>query len=134
MVVDSSAILSILLHESDARFFAKMLSVSPVNIMSAGNFLEVSIVIDNRRREIGLIDLDRLISAAGIDIVAVDRTQAVAARNAYRRYGRGRHSAGLNFGDCFAYALAKSTGEPLLFKGADFATTDIEVVDRPPIS
>ncbi|MFP6736615.1 MAG: type II toxin-antitoxin system VapC family toxin [Rhodospirillales bacterium] len=134
MVVDSSAILSILLHESDARFFAKMLSVSPVNIMSAGNFLEVSIVIDNRRREIGLIDLDRLISAAGIDIVAVDRTQAVAARNAYRRYGRGRHSAGLNFGDCFAYALAKSTGEPLLFKGADFAATDIEVVDRPPIS
>ena len=134
MVVDSSAILSILLHESDARFFAKMLSVSPANIMSAGNFLEVSIVIDNRRREIGLIDLDRLISAAGIDIVAVDRTQAVAARNAYRRYGRGRHSAGLNFGDCFAYALAKSTGEPLLFKGADFAATDIEVVDRPPIS
>lgn len=134
MVVDSSAILSILLHESDARFFAKMLSVSPVNIMSAGNFLEVSIVIDNRRREIGLIDLDRLISAAGIDIVAVDRTQAVAARNAYRRYGRGRHSAGLNFGDCFAYALAKSTGEPLLFKGADFAATDIEAVDRPPIS
>ena len=134
MVVDSSAILSILLHESDARFFAKMLSVSPVNIMSAGNFLEVSIVIDNRRREIGLIDLDRLISAAGIDIVAVDRTQAVAARNAYRRYGRGRHSAGLNFGDCFAYALAKSTGEPLLFKGADFAATDIEGVDRPPIS
>jgi ribonuclease VapC len=134
MVVDSSAILSILLHESDARFFAEMLSVSPVNIMSAGNFLEVSIVIDNRRREIGLIDLDRLISAAGIDIVAVDRTQAVAARNAYRRYGRGRHSAGLNFGDCFAYALAKSTGEPLLFKGADFAATDIEVVDRPPIS
>lgn len=133
MVVDSSAVLSILLQESDARFFADMLSLSGVNIMSAGNFLEASIVIDNRRREIGLIDLDRLISGAGIEIIAVDRTQAEAARAAYRRYGKGRHMAALNFGDCFAYALAKTTGEPLLFKGAEFAATDIGVVDRPPI-
>ena len=134
MVVDSSAVMAILLQEPDAGQFADVMATSPLNIMSAGNFLEASIVIDNRHREMGLIDLDRLIFGAGIDIVAVDRTQAVAARNAYRRYGRGRHSAGLNFGDCFAYALAKTTGEPLLFKGADFAATDIEVVDRPPIS
>ena len=134
MVIDSSAVMAILLQEPDAGQYADVMATSPLNIMSAGNFLEASIVIDNRHRELGLIDLDRLIFGARIDIVAVDRTQAEAARNAYRRYGRRRHSAGLNFGDCFAYALAKTTGEPLLFKGADFAATDIEVVDRPPIS
>jgi len=78
--------------------------------------------------------LEIFLQRSEFEILSVDRTQAEAARAAYRRYGKGRHAAALNFGDCFAYALAKTTGEPLLFKGADFAATDIAVVDRPPNS
>ena len=95
--------------------------------MSAANFLEAAIVIESRGGPAAGAELDRFLETAGIALVDVSSEQVQAARRAWRRFGKGNHPAGLNFGDCFAYALAKSSGEPLLFKGEDFAQTDIEV-------
>ncbi len=125
MIVDSSALLAILAAEPDAEQFATALTRSPVAI-SAGTLLETSIVIDGRRDPVLSARLDELLREAAITVEPVTARQATLARQAYRDFGRGSgHPAGLNFGDCFAYALAKDRGETLLFKGDDFTHSDI---------
>lgn len=126
MVIDSSAVIAILLREAEAPALAGTIEASPICMMSAASLLETSIVIEGRLGDAGGRELDLFIHRAGIEIVAVDQDQAEIARRAWRRYGKGRHPAGLNYGDCFAYALARATGTPLLFKGNDFALTDVE--------
>ena len=97
--------------------------------MSTASYLEAAIVVEQRFGEPGGRELDLWLHRAAVDLVAVDAEQADVARSAYRRFGKGRNRAGLNYGDCFAYALAKVSGEPLLIKGADFARADIGAVD-----
>lgn len=125
MIVDSSALMSILQQEPDAVRFAAALSRTQGSQMSAANWLEASMLLFVRQDEQGVRDLDGLIAHYNIEIVEVTVEQARAARRAFIKYGKGIHPARLNFGDCFAYALAKDTGEPLLFKGDDFAQTDV---------
>ena len=132
MVIDSSAIVAVLLNEKNAAQIAQAIEVASQRLLSAGNLLEASIVIESRKGEAGGRELDLLIYRAAIEIVAVDQDQAETARIAWRRFGEGRHPAGLNYGDCFAYALAKSRRSPLLFRGDDFLRTDIDVVPLPP--
>ena len=98
--------------------------------MSVANYVEATIVSEGRRSSETRTSLDAYIEEAGIELVQVTLEQAQAARTAWRRYGKGNHPASLNYGDCFAYALAEVTGEPLLFKGRDFARTDIESAQR----
>ncbi|MFI5021680.1 MAG: type II toxin-antitoxin system VapC family toxin [Alphaproteobacteria bacterium] len=126
MVVDSSAILAILLNEAERHDFNVKIAADPVRLLSAANAVETGIVLERRYGETGAHDFDLFLFRASIEIVPFDAEQATLARLAFRRYGRGRHRAGLNMGDCFAYALAKATGEPLLYKGGDFAHTDVE--------
>jgi ribonuclease VapC len=125
MVVDTSALLAILFDEPERRAFNEAIESAESRIMSAATFLEVSIVIESRLGAEGLRDLDLFVERAGIQLAAVDSEQAHVARRAFSRFGKGRHPAGLNYGDCFAYALAMVLGEPLLYKGEDFARTDI---------
>ncbi len=124
MIVDSSALLSILQQEPDAVRFARALALHSGQI-SAANWLEASMLLFARQGEQGVRDLDVLVANYEIDVVDVTKAQAHAARRASMKYGKGVHPARLNFGDCFAYALAKDTGEPLLFKGEDFTQTDV---------
>lgn len=126
MVLDTSALLAILFDESERHAFSEAIEAAPHRRLSAANFVEASIILESRHGAEGVRALDRLLKTAGVEIVAVDSDQAHAAREAFRAFGKGRHSAGLNFGDCFAYALAKDTGEPLLFKGDDFGHTDLQ--------
>jgi ribonuclease VapC len=128
MVIDSSAIVAILLNEADAADIAQAIESNSQRLLSAANLLEASIVIESRKGEAGGRELDLLIYRAAIEIVAVDQDQAELARIAWRRFGKGRHPAGLNYGDCFAYALAKTRQLPLLFQGGDFTRTDIDCV------
>lgn len=125
MVVDSSAIIAILKGEPERRMFIEAIERASECLISAAIFVEASVVIENSRGYDGLRDFDLFLATAGIEIAPVDAEQAHIAREAYRRYGRRRHPAGLNFGDCFSYALAKVTDSPLLFKGRDFSSTDI---------
>jgi len=125
MVIDTSAILAILLGEPDARRFADTVGSAHPKLLSAANLLEASIVVEARKGEDGARDLDLFVYRGEIEIVPVDQEQVEVARLAWRRFGKGRHPASLNYGDCFAYALAKVSGAALLFKGADFAQTDI---------
>lgn len=125
MVVDSSAIIAILKGEPERRMFIEAIERASECLISAAIFVEASVVIENSRGYDGLRDFDLFLATAGIEIAPVDAEQAHIAREAYRRYGRRRHPAGLNFGDCFSYALAKATDSPLLFKGRDFSATDI---------
>ena len=125
MVLDTSALAAILFDEPERRAFNEKVAGDATRLLSAASFLETAIVVESRFGEAGGRDLDLSLHRAEIDIVAVDADQAEIARRAFRNFGRGRHAAGLNFGDCFAYALAKATGEPLLFKGDDFSKTDI---------
>lgn len=126
MIVDASALVAILLAEPDAPIYATAIEGAPIRRLSAATFLEIAIVVDNRRHSSAGRRLDDAIRDASITIEPVTETQARIAREAYRDYGRGSgHPAGLNFGDCFAYALARDKGEPLLFKGDDFARTDV---------
>ncbi len=131
MVVDTSALLAILQDEPERRTFNEAIEAAESRLMSVANFVEVSIVIESRHGAEGLRDLDLFIARAGIDLVAVDVEQAQAARHAFTRFGKGRHPAGLNFGDCFAYALTKVLGEPLLYKGSDFSQTDVTAFGPP---
>jgi len=128
MVIDSSAIIAVLLNEVNAADVARAIEASSQHLLSAVNLLEASIVIESRKGEAGGRELDLLIYRAAIEIVAVDQDQAELARIAWRRFGKGRHPAGLNYGDCFAYALAKTRQLPLLFQGGDFTRTDIDCV------
>jgi ribonuclease VapC len=125
MVVDSSAVVAILRQEPDARRFALALAQAPDRWMSAASLVEAALVIEGRFGERGARELDALLGRSRVEFIAFDDAQAILARDAFRRFGRGRHPAGLNFGDCLAYALAKHLGEPLLFKGDDFTRTDI---------
>ena len=128
MVLDSSALLALLLNEPEATAFRLAIEADPVRLLSAANLVETAIVIEARVGEAGGRELDLLLHKAAVEVVAVDAAQADLARYAYRQFGKGRHLAGLNYGDCFAYALAQSAGEPLLFKGDDFSKTDVTVV------
>lgn len=124
-VVDSSAVLSILLGESDAeRYFVAFEQATTLH-MSAANYVETAIVVDNRGDAIASREFDRLIVLANIEIMPVTFEQAQTARLAHRDFGKGRHRASLNYGDCFSYALAKALDLPLLYKGTDFGKTDI---------
>lgn len=126
MIIDTSAVLAVLFAEADAEYYARsIIETSPCRI-SAANLLEAAIVVESRSGLAAGHELDVFLERAGIELVPVTPQQVEAARRAWRRFGKGNHPAGLNFGDCFAYALADATGEPLLFKGKDFAQTDIE--------
>jgi ribonuclease VapC len=126
MIVDSSAIMAILNDEPESRPFAVALASATNARMSAGTLVELSIVIDGRRDPVRTAWLDSFLARSRIAIADVTAEQAKFARDAHRDFGRGSgHPARLNFGDCFSYALAKATGEPLLFKGDDFGHTDL---------
>lgn len=125
MVIDSSAVLGILLEEPESSRLLIALRDDPVRIISVASVLEASITVETRRGETASLALDAFLARAGCEIVAADARQLEVARHAHRAFGKGRHPARLNFGDCFSYALAKVTGEPLLCKGDDFARTDI---------
>lgn len=126
MVVDTSALVALLGLEPEAERLARALEADPQRLLSAATLVETALVIASRYGEAGERELDLLVAKAGLTVRAVDAQQAAFAREAWRRFGKGRHAAGLNYGDCFSYALAKATGEPLLFKGRDFSRTDIE--------
>ena len=128
MVIDSSAIIAVLLNEANAAQIAEAIDSGSQRLLSAASLLEASIVIESRKGEAAGRELDLLIYRAAIEVVAVDQDQVEIARIAWRRYGKGRHPAGLNYGDCFSYALARSRGLPLLFQGEDFSRTDIDAV------
>lgn len=125
MILDSSAVLAILLGEKGYEVFRDAIKKTSCSV-SAATFVEVSIVVESRTGDAGMRNLEAFFRSARIAIQPVTEEQAHAAVQAYSTFGKGRHPAGLNFGDCFSYALAKSTGEPLLFKGEDFRQTDIE--------
>jgi ribonuclease VapC len=132
MVIDTSALLAILLDEPERRAFNEGIEAAESRRMSAATFVEVSIVIESRFGAEGLRDLDLFIERSGISLDPVNSEQAHAARRAYSRFGKGRHPAGLNYGDCFAYALARVLDEPLLYKGDDFGRTDVVPYVAPP--
>jgi ribonuclease VapC len=125
VVVDTSALLAILLGEPESDRFIELLADTEDPLISAATLLEASIVMQAKTGNEGFADLDELLSAAAVRCVAVDRAQAHLAREAYFRFGKRRAAAGLNFGNCFSYALAQVAGRPLLFKGDDFALTDV---------
>jgi len=124
-VIETSALVAMLTNEPEAERFEAAVEADPVRLMSTASYLETAIVVEQRFGEPGGRELDLWLHRAGVDLVSVDAEQADIARSAYRRFGKGRNRAGLNYGDCFAYALAKVSGEPLLYKGDDFAHTDI---------
>jgi ribonuclease VapC len=127
VIVDTSALVAILAHEREREVFVETILHAQSARMSCANYLEAALVIDGYRDPVLSRRLDELIDDLGIEIHDLTRTQARIARDAYRDYGKGSgHAAGLNFGDCFAYALASDTGEPLLFKGEDFGHTDLQ--------
>ena len=126
MIIDTSAVLAVLLAEPDAEHYEKTIAHTLPRQMSAVGLLEAAIVLESRGGMAAANELDLFLQAAEIELVAVTAEQAQAARRAWRRFGKGSHPAGLNFGDCFAYALAETNNEPLLFKGEDFSRTDIE--------
>lgn len=125
MIVDTSAVLAVLFEENDAELYARALTQADSCRMSAATFVEAAIVVDTQTKERGSRQFDAFMRRVRIAIEPVTEEQAHIARQAYADFGKGRHPAGLNFGDCFAYALAKVTGEPLLFKGKDFKKTDV---------
>jgi len=125
MVIDTSALLAILLDEAERRPFNEAIEAAASRLLSVASFVEVSIVIEERLGAEGLRDLDLFLERAAIEIVEVDGEQGRAARRAFARFGKGRHPAGLNYGDCFSYALAATRGEPLLCKGGGFDRTDV---------
>jgi ribonuclease VapC len=125
MVIDTSALVTVLLNEPGAPRIAQAIELASIRLLSAASFLETSMVIESRKGEAGGRELDLLLYRAAIEVTPVDQDQAEVARQAWRRYGKGRHPAALNFGDCFAYALARQRRLPLLFQGNDFVHTDI---------
>jgi ribonuclease VapC len=130
IIIDTSAVIAILRNEQERRSFTEAIEAAGQCMMSAVSFVEASLVMESRNGYEGLRDLDLFLLKAGITIESVDAEQAKLARKAFSKYGKGRHSAGLNFGDCFSYALAKANEAPLLFKGDDFAKTDVQALVR----
>jgi ribonuclease VapC len=128
MVIDTSALIAILLDEADRMALEEALAGAPVRLISAVSKFEAGMVMAGRHGESGALRLDRLLDTIGAVVVPFDDRQADIARDAFLRFGKGRHPAGLNFGDCAAYALAMAEAEPLLFKGTDFGATDVQLV------
>lgn len=129
MVIDTSAFVAVLLGEPERERFIELLADAEDPLISAATVVETSIVMLAKTGPNGVSDLDELLAAAAVRCVAVDTAQAHLAREAYARFGKGRDPAGLNYGDCFAYALARATERPLLFKGDAFTRTDIAVAN-----
>jgi ribonuclease VapC len=129
MIVDTSAVIAILRDEPDAKDLAAVIESAEVRRISAATYVEAGVVTDSNRNPLLSSSLDTFLRRSLISVEPVTVEQARIAREAYRDFGKGRHRAGLNFGDCFAYALAKEKGEPLLFKGDDFRRTDVEVAE-----
>jgi ribonuclease VapC len=125
MVIDSSAVAAILFDEPEAPALERLIADDPIRLMSVATLLETTIVVESRLGEAGGREFELWLHHAGVIIVPVDAEQADAARRAWRRFGKGRHPAGLSYGDCFSYALDFTRGEPLLFKGDDFTRTDL---------
>ncbi len=126
MVIDTSALLAILQNEPERRPFNEGIESAQSRLISAATYLECSMILESRYGAEGVRDLDHFIARAQITLVPVDAEQARIARDAFRKYGKGRHRAGLNFGDCCSYALSRAVDQPLLFKGEDFPYTDVE--------
>ena len=132
MIIDTSALVAVLLREPEALAYSRLVRAAPARRLSAASYVELSAVIDGRRDAVLSSALDELLLAWRIEIAPLSVQQARLARDAYQRFGRGSgHPAQLNMGDCFSYALARDLGEPLLFKGSDFALTDIEMLVEP---
>ena len=125
MILDTSALIAILYDEPDAEIYANAMSAATACRLSAATFVEVAIVVEAQTKGRGSRALDSLLRRANVVIEPVTAEQAHLAREAFAEFGKGRHRAGLNFGDCFCYALAKATGEPLLYTGGDFKKTDV---------
>jgi len=131
MVIDSSAIIALLLAEPETSQFVSAIAAARRRLIGAPSYLEAAIVMIGRSGPDAQEKLDKLVEGLGVEVVPFSREQATLAIGAFRKYGKGTgHIAGLNFGDCFTYALAKLTGEPVLFKGNDFLHTDLEVAVR----
>ena len=128
MVIDSSALVALLGMEPEAARLAAAIEADGTRLISAASVFEAAVVIESRYGPEGGRELDLLVAKAGLSVEPVTAQQAEIAREAWRRFGKDRHPASLNFGDCFSYALARVTGEPLLFKGTDFPQTDVAVV------
>lgn len=128
MVIDTSAMLAILQDEPERGSFAEKVAAAAVCRISAASFVEASMVLESRHGAEGVRLLDLLIESAAVEVVPVDLAQARIARQAFADFGKGRHPAGLNYGDCFVYALVRQLGEPLLCKGEDFSLTDLALV------
>ena len=132
MIIDTSAIVAVLRGEHGARTYAGMIESAPIARISAATYVELGVVIDGFGDPVMSGSLDPFLVSMAVMVESLTDTQARIARDAYQRFGRGSgHAARLNMGDCFSYALARELGEPLLFKGADFAQTDIEIVIEP---
>ncbi len=129
MVIDTSAVVAILFGEADERTYSTAIERAPLRLLSAVTRVELSFVIEGRKGEAGRAALERFLEIVDAEVVPVTPQHAQLAIGAFRAYGKGRHKAGLNIGDCFAYALAAATGYKLLFKGNDFAHTDIVPAD-----
>jgi ribonuclease VapC len=125
MILDTSALLAILLDERERAEFVARIEADPRRMVSAASALEAAMVLEGRKGDEAGGDLDVFLRTASVEIVPFDHDQLAIARSAFRRFGKGRHAAGLNFGDCIAYALSRWTGEPLLYKGTDFSSTDV---------
>ncbi len=126
MILDSSAIIAVLRAEPEAPHFAQAIISAGTSRVSAVSYVEAAVVIDSGKDAVASRRFDEFFRVSRVAVEAVTPRQAEMARQAYRDFGKGRHKAGLNFGDCFAYALAKEKDEPLLFKGNDFRHTDVE--------
>jgi ribonuclease VapC len=125
MTLDTSAVLAVLQDEAERAEFVSLIEQSSRRLVSAVSVLEAAMVLEGRKGDDAGADLDLFLQRASIETVAFDEDQLTVARTAFRRFGKGRHAAGLNFGDCASYALAQWSGEPLLFKGSDFTETDV---------
>lgn len=125
MVVDTSALMAVILDEPEAGQFRNLIADASMLKVSAVSVLEASLILEGRLRPEASRELDLLLRDTGFEVVPFDEQQVRLARRAWRRYGKGNHPAGLNLGDCASYALSKVTGEPLLFKGNDFSQTDV---------
>ena len=125
MIIDTSAIIAVLFDEDDAKVYAELMTQSDTRRMSAATFVGTAIVVETQTTTSGSRQLDAFLRRADIAIEPVTEEHAHIARQAFIDFGKGRHPAGLNYGDCFSYALAKASGEPLLFKRKDFSKTDV---------
>ena len=128
MVIDTSALVALFLNEPEREEFLELILKSEKRLLSAAAMVETGIVLEARRNEVAARELDLFLHEAEIEIISVDRTQAEQARLAFRKYGKGRHPAALNFGDCFTYALAIVSGEPVLAKGDEFQRANLKKI------